>query len=142
MNLLPPALEVFFDFDKEIQGEDFISFLSEKEKISKESAQEKIQDYTTKWLEKLENKMPINLKNIGNFVYENSKLVFYGERLVDSSPEFFGLEKVEIEPLNEIISLKKSKKKKRIFWIIFILCLFGILAFFYFGGYFDKLAIF
>ena len=67
---------------------------------------------------KVKNHLPLRLDQIGTFTHFEDKLNFSGERIESATPDFFGLEKINIE------AKYHEKNKEDNFWNRMILWLF------------------
>lgn len=123
--LLPPAREINFSVDFELQDDSFAQFLAQKENLSLEESHKKIVEIVEYWKRTLDEKKELLLQNIGSFFLEDSQMTFKGERLSTENPASFGLEKIELSTLNSTKSsvnlvgdYKKSNSK--LWWLLFL----------------------
>lgn len=117
-NLLPPAKKVSFEFDETTEDNGLAKFISQNSDCDTDSALKYIKQNTEEWLVKVKNHLPLRLDQIGTFTHFEDKLNFSGERIESAIPDFFGLEKINIE------AKYHEKNKENNFWNRMILWLF------------------
>lgn len=131
-NILPPGKEIGFQTDDHDLSDDFVKFIADKKGISASAAESEIKKHVTFWNSTLEKDGRLTVEEIGDFILAESFLLFSGNRLEKISPDFYGLEQIN---LSEIKIRKTSNKayqfKPSIWWIAPLIV--GILAITYFG---------
>lgn len=134
-SISPPGKEIVFDVNAEDQSDAFLQFISQQKNISLADAQLEIDKQVTFWNTTLEKEKEVTLENVGSFYLSESTLHFTGKKVENSSPDFYGLEEIN---LSEIKKPRKSSSEKEVYrfsssywWIILLLG--GISALAYFG---------
>ncbi len=132
-NILPPGAEVAFKTDVSGNGNDFAQYLSDGKKIPLIDAEIEIKKQINYWNATLFKDKKISIEHLGTFFLVDSKMVFSGNRTENLSPDFYGLEEINISQLKN--SSSKSGQSygltKSVFWITPLII--GILALTYFG---------
>ncbi len=132
-NILPPGVEVAFKTDVSGNGNDFIQYLSDGKKIPLIDAEIEIKKQINYWNATLLKDKKISIEHLGTFFLEDSKMVFSGNRTENLSPDFYGLEEINISQLKNSPSKSGQSYRftKSLFWIAPLLI--GILGLTYFG---------
>lgn len=132
-NILPPAAEVAFKPDVSGDGNDFVQYLSKEKNIPIIDAQIEIKKQVNYWNATLLKDKRVEVEHLGTFFLEDSKMVFTGKRTENLSPDFYGLEEINISEIKN--SPRKSgnsyQLRKSFFWIAPLLI--GVLGLTYFG---------
>ena len=131
-NILPPGREIAFQTDENNLSDDFLKFLAEKKGISISAAETEIKKHVTFWNSTLEKDGKLILENIGDFTLAESEVLFTGNRLEKISPDFYGLEEINLSEIKNRKSANKSFQFKPSIWWIAPLIV-GVLAITYFG---------
>lgn len=100
-DILPPAKEIHYEYKESIDNTDFVSFLTKNKNISVEEAQNIIKTETEIWKKHLRERQNFNIENLGKFSFEGENFQFQGERIENLSPDFFGLEKINLTEIQE-----------------------------------------
>lgn len=100
-DILPPAKEIHYEYKESINNTDFVNFLAKNENISVEEAQNIIKTETEIWKKHLRERQNFNIENLGKFSFEGENFQFQGERMENLSPDFFGLEKINLTEIQE-----------------------------------------
>lgn len=137
-SISPPGKEIIFDVNAEDHSDAFLQFFSQQRKVSLAEAQVEIDKQVTFWNTTLEKEKEITLENVGSFYLSESTLHFTGKKVQNSSPDFYGLEEINITEIkkNHKSSPRKEEKEaykfsSSIWWIILLFA--GISALAYFG---------
>lgn len=137
-NILPPASEVAFRNEGNKKGTDFIHYLSAQKNISEIEAEIEVKKQVNFWNSKLEKEGQLILENLGTFLMEESKITFKRKRTFNLSPDFYGLEEINISEIknNSTLNKKETTQKsytfpKSIYWLLPLVI--GVLALTYFG---------
>ncbi|MEC5157384.1 hypothetical protein [Chryseobacterium sp. MP_3.2] len=137
-SISPPGKEIVFDVNAEDHSDGFLQFISQQKNISLAEAQVEIDKQVTFWNTTLEKEKEVTLENVGSFYLSESTLHFTGKKVENSSPDFYGLEEInlaEIKKTRKSTSKKEEKEEYRfsssIWWIILLFA--GISALTYFG---------
>lgn len=99
-NLLPPAKEINFEVDYETaDGNSLIKFISEKENISFSEAESELKKLTDYWKKQLTETENLSVEGVGKFIHTDNELKFFGERIEALTPDFYGLEEINLKNL-------------------------------------------
>lgn len=146
-SILPPAYEIAFESDYELQSDEFIQYLVSRKGISKETVLAELKIQTDYWKKKLQSEQMLEIPDLGSVFIEDHQVHFKGNRVEVDSPDFYGLEKIKYSEIKnrhpEISSTQKSKKEYQlsrapIFWIVLILGIITLL----WGAYTNQEALF
>lgn len=139
--ILPPGKQIVFEADYSAKDTGLIGFLADKQKISQETAAAELKTQTEYWKATLRNGSSFSVEGLGEFFVSDNQLVFKGDRIVSSSPDFYGLEEIDLKNIrsgNEIQELQRDnlseseyKFSKPVLWL-FLLVL-PVLGLAYFG---------
>lgn len=131
-SILPPGKEIVFHNDYSTRDRDFIKFISELKNIPQIDAEIELKKQVNFWNAHLHKNKELTIENIGTFFLEDSKIHFTGNRTENLSPDFYGLEEINI---SEIKNYKTGPVNYRFgkstYWVFPLLI--GILALTYFG---------
>ena len=132
-NILPPGAEVAFKTDVSGNGNDFAQYLSDGKKIPLIDAEIEIKKQINYWNATLLKDKKISIEHLGTFFLVDSKMVFSGNRTENLSPDFYGLEEINISQLKNSSSKSGQSYRftKSLFWIAPLMI--GILGLTYFG---------
>lgn len=131
-NFLPPGKEIGFQTEDINQTEDFLKFLAAKKDISLSAAEVEIKNHVTFWNSTLEKDGKLIVENLGDFTLAESVLFFTGNRMEKISPDFYGLEEINLSEIKNRKTARKSYHfRPSIWWIAPLLA--GVLAITYFG---------
>ena len=132
-NILPPGAEVAFKPEVSGDGDDFVQYLSKEKNIPIIDAQVEIKKQVNYWNATLLKEKTVAVEHLGTFFLEDSKMVFSGKRTENLSPDFYGLEEINISEIKT--SSRKSgdsyQLSKSFIWIAPLLI--GVLGLTYFG---------
>ncbi len=129
--ILPPAKQIAFSPDFEIRNSAFIHYISQTEKVSEFEVELELKKTTNHWKNKLEADQKVEIPEIGTIWNNENGLQFKGERMEDSSPDFYGLEEIslaeikrsknsDIAPVESIHEKDDYTFNKSILWIFLI----------------------
>lgn len=110
-DILPPAKEIHYEYKESINDTNFVNFLAKNKHIFLEEAQNIIKTETEIWKKKLRERQNFNIENIGNFSFEGDIFRFQGERIENLSPDFFGLEKINLTEIQENKPTENTEEK-------------------------------
>ncbi|MGV8914212.1 MAG: hypothetical protein ACOH1X_02060 [Kaistella sp.] len=136
-NILPPGLEMSFINNAEDSDQSFAEFLASSNGISFSAAEAEIKKQVTFWNLTLEKEGSLYIPNFGNFFLDDSKVHFKEERNENLSPDFYGLEEINISEIKKARLPKTSAKEnsysfpKSVYWVLPLVL--GVLALTYFG---------
>ncbi len=141
----PSGEYVLFEKNEKVSSDDFIAFITNNSKISKEEASQKINDWLSQLKESLKKEKQYCLGSLGNFTFDAvGNLTFHPSLDYDISPSSYGLEnftlmpdsinkKTQLEnnemPVKLPINKNKRKKKANVFYAFTIGFLLLIIAF-------------
>ncbi|REC75193.1 hypothetical protein DRF60_16215 [Chryseobacterium elymi] len=134
-SILPPASEIVFAMDYEIQSDELAAFIAAQKQMSLEASKSDLKIQTDFWKKKLQADQFLEIQNLGVIHIEDDKTHFKGKRIEAGHPDFYGLEEIRLSDINngEKISTKESKEKdytfkKSILWIfLLVIPVLGIL---------------
>ncbi|ASW75569.1 hypothetical protein IQ37_09405 [Chryseobacterium piperi] len=127
-SILPPASQIAFTSDYEVELDELVSFISNQKQISIDSAQNELQIQTDFWKKKLQADQTLEIQNLGTIFIEDGHTFFKGNRLASGHPDFYGLEEIRLsdisnteKPIGSEKSDKDYKFNKSILWIFLII---------------------
>ncbi|MBB6371014.1 hypothetical protein [Chryseobacterium shigense] len=134
-SILPPASEIVFAGDYEIQSDELAAFIAGEKQMSLEASKSDLKIQTDFWKKKLQADQFLEIQNLGAIHIEDDKTHFKGKRIESGRPDFYGLEEIRLSDINngEKISPAENKGKdykfkKSILWIfLLIIPVLGIL---------------
>lgn len=136
-NILPPGKEIAFRTDLQNNGQDFINFLSQKNEVSNAEAEIEIKKQLNFWNSTLEKEHHFNLDRVGTFYLSADTISFKGLRTENLSPDFYGLEEINISAigkgkskLKDLDSEKSYSFGKSLYWVIPLAIGIGALIYF------------
>ncbi|MBO9693288.1 hypothetical protein [Chryseobacterium sp.] len=134
-SILPPASQIEFTIDYEVQAEDLTAFIAEQKQMSLEASRSDLKIQTDFWKKKLQAEQILEIQNLGTVFIEEGHTHFKGKRIESGRPDFYGLEEIRFsdinngEKVNATVNREKDFKfKKTILWIfLLIIPVLGIL---------------
>lgn len=135
-SILPPGKEVAFRTDFEgNENNNFAEFIAGQRNVPLIDAEIEIKKQVNFWNSTLEKEEKVSVENIGDFYLDDSKIHFTGNRTENLSPDFYGLEEINLSEIKHSKISGDSEKayrfSKTAYWIIPLLA--GIAAITYFG---------
>ncbi|MEC5394737.1 hypothetical protein [Bergeyella sp. RCAD1439] len=133
-HLLPPAREVRFE-EGDLEGGNLLAdHVAEKQGVSRGQALTLISEVVTFWKANMAEKRSFSLEGLGKFVFLEERLRFEGERVQDETPDFYGLEEINLHQLKRKTSPKSTEYqiKNALLWAFLLILPLGgflILAF-------------
>lgn len=131
--ILPPGKEVAFDQNSDFNNDSFAEYLANQNTTSIPAAKEEIKKQVTYWNSILEKDGQLAIENIGTFTLSDSSLLFNGSRFENLSPDFYGLEEINI---SEIKNPKKNSSAgspyrlvKTVYWLLPLLLIGGVIGY-------------
>lgn len=100
-SILPPGKEVAYSDSIETQDNSFANFMASQRNISLAEAQAEIKKQVVFWNSTLEKEGQLNVEDIGTFSLNDSKIHFTGARLNNATPDFYGLEEINLAEINK-----------------------------------------
>ncbi len=135
-NILPPGKEVAFRTEISEKDESLADYILQQNKISRIEAEIELKKLTNFWNSTLEKDGKIAIENIGTFYLDDSKLHFTGERTVNLSPDFYGLEEINLSQIKNAQptasaddGAKPYRFSKTIFWLVPVLLAIGVITY-------------
>ncbi|PQA93562.1 hypothetical protein B0A69_11195 [Chryseobacterium shigense] len=126
-SILPPASEIVFAVDYEIQSDELAAFIAAQKQMSLEASKSDLKIQTDFWKKKLQADQVLEIQNLGIITIENDTAHFKGKRIESGHPDFYGLEEIRLSDINngEKVSTtvnreKDYKFKKSILWIFLL----------------------
>ncbi|WP_223609046.1 hypothetical protein [Chryseobacterium sp. OSA05B] len=134
-SILPPASEIVFAVDYEIQSDELAAFIAAQKQMSLEASKSDLKIQTDFWKKKLQADLVLDIQNLGFINIEENHTHFKGKRIESGHPDFYGLEEIRISDINngEKISTAVNREKdyqfkKSILWIfLLVIPVLGIL---------------
>ena len=135
-HILPPGKEVAFRTETSEKDESLADYIVKQNKISRIEAEIELKKLTNFWNSTLEKDGKIAIENIGTFYLDDSKLHFTGERTVNLSPDFYGLEEINLSQIKNAQptasaddGAKPYRFSKTIFWLVPVLLAIGVITY-------------
>lgn len=134
-SILPPASEIVFAVDYEIQSDELAAFIAAQKQMSLEASKSDLKIQTDFWKKKLQADQVLDIQNLGFINIEDDHTHFKGKRIESGHPDFYGLEEIRIsdinngEKINTTVNREKDYRfKKTILWIfLLVIPVLGIL---------------
>ncbi|HCA09114.1 hypothetical protein [Chryseobacterium sp.] len=134
-SILPPASEIVFAVDYEIQSDELAAFIAAQKQMSLEASKSDLKIQTDFWKKKLQADQVLDIQNLGFINIEEDHTHFKGKRIESGHPDFYGLEEIRIsdinngEKINTTVNREKDYRfKKTILWIfLLVIPVLGIL---------------
>jgi nucleoid DNA-binding protein len=127
-SILPPASQIEFAIDYEVQAEDLTAFIAEQKQMSLEASRSDLKIQTDFWKKKLQAEQVLEIQNLGTVFIEEGHTHFKGKRIESGRPDFYGLEEIRFsdinngEKVNASVNREKDFKfKKTILWIFLLI---------------------
>ncbi|GEJ46611.1 MULTISPECIES: hypothetical protein [unclassified Chryseobacterium] len=127
-SILPPASQIEFTIDYEVQTEDLTAFIAEHKQMSLEASKSDLKIQTDFWKKKLQAEQVLEIQNLGTVFIEEGHTHFKGKRIESGRPDFYGLEEIRFsdinngEKVNATVNREKDFKfKKTILWIFLLI---------------------
>lgn len=127
-SILPPASQIEFTMDYEVQAEDLTAFIAGQKQMSLEASRSDLKIQTDFWKKKLQADQVLEIQNLGTVFIEEGHTHFKGKRIESGHPDFYGLEEIRFSDINNGEKVKASvnrekdfKFKKTILWIFLLI---------------------
>ncbi|WP_304343175.1 hypothetical protein [Chryseobacterium koreense] len=137
-HILPPGSEIAFSTDFEWESTDFPSYVSAEKKIPQIDAEIEVRKMINYWNGTLYKEKTLTVEHLGTFFLNDEKINFSGLRTAHLSPDFYGLEQINISEIKNPKSKSKKNPEKSAYqfnssgwWVLTLLI--GIGAITYFG---------
>ena len=134
-SILPPASQIEFTIDYEVQAEDLTAFIAGQKQMSLDASRSDLKIQTDFWKKKLQAEQVLEIQNLGTVFIEEGHTHFKGKRIESGRPDFYGLEEIRFSDINNGEKVKPSvnrekdfKFRKTILWVfLLIIPVLGIL---------------
>ncbi|WP_300690298.1 hypothetical protein [Chryseobacterium sp.] len=127
-SILPPASQIEFTIDYEVQSEDLTAFIAAQKQMSLEASRSDLKIQTDFWKKKLQSEQVLEIQNLGTVFIEEGVTHFKGKRIESGRPDFYGLEEIRFSDINNGEKVTASvnrendyKFKKVILWVFLLL---------------------
>lgn len=127
-SILPPASQIEFSIDYEVQAEDLAAFIAAQKHMSLEASRSDLKIQTDFWKKKLQAEQVLEIQNLGTVFIEDGNTHFKGKRIESGGPDFYGLEEIRFSDINNGEKVNASanrekdyKFKKTILWVFLLL---------------------
>lgn len=137
-SILPPASQIEFAIDYEVQAEELTAFIAAQKQMSLEASRSDLKIQTDFWKKKLQAEQVLEIQNLGTVFIEEGETHFKGKRVEAGHPDFYGLEEIRFSDINngEKVNTSVNREKdykfsKTILWIFLIMI--PVLAIVYFA---------
>lgn len=136
-SILPPASQIEFTIDYEVQAEDLTAFIAREKQMSLDASRSDLKIQTDFWKKKLQAEQILEIQNLGTIFIEEGHTHFKGKRVEAGHPDFYGLEEIRFSDINngEKVNTSENREKdykfkKTILWIfLLVIPILGILYF-------------
>lgn len=136
-SILPPASQIEFTIDYEVQAEDLTAFIAREKQMSLDASRSDLKIQTDFWKKKLQAEQVLEIQNLGTIFIEEGNTHFKGKRVESGRPDFYGLEEIRFSDINngeKVNTSENSEKdykfKKTILWVfLLIIPILGIAYF-------------
>ncbi|WP_313093414.1 HU domain-containing protein [Chryseobacterium flavum] len=126
-SILPPASEIDFTIDYEVQSEELTAFIAGQKQMSLEASRSDLKIQTDFWKKKLQAEQILEIQNLGTIFIEEGHTHFKGKRIESGRPDFYGLEEIRFSDINngEKVNASESREKdykfnKAILWVFLL----------------------
>ncbi len=106
-SILPPASQIAFTQDYEIESEELAAFIAAQKQMSLGASKSDLKIQTDFWKKKLQADQVLEIQNLGKLSMHDDQITFSGKRLENDRPDFYGLEEIRIS------DIKNSEKKEK-----------------------------
>ena len=124
-SILPPAKEIGFNIDYEAKDQGLINFISQKSGLSQSETEADLKKLADYWKKQLSENHLIDIEGLGTFYQSENAVTFKGARIEKTSPDFYGLEEIDLQnlktPLAHNTSVEDYKINKSILWIFLLI---------------------
>ncbi|PIF44102.1 hypothetical protein CLU96_1031 [Chryseobacterium sp. 52] len=126
-SILPPASEIVFAVDYEVQSDELAAYIAEQKQMSLEASKNDLKIQTDFWKKKLQADQVLEIQNLGIINIVEDSTHFKGKRIESGHPDFYGLEEIRISDINngEKINTTENREKdytfkKSVLWIFLL----------------------
>lgn len=107
-NILPPGTEIAFKIEILENKNNFAEFLSQQKNIPIIDAEIEIKKHVNHWNLILHKDKKIELDHLGTLSIKDNQILFWGHKTDHLSPDFYGLEEINISKIKNSISKTPS----------------------------------
>lgn len=131
-SILPPAKEIGFTIDYQVRDQKLVNYISKKTATSALRVESDLIKLTDYWRKQLSEARQLSIEGLGRFSQTDDELKFHGERIEKASPDFYGLEEIDLQNLKTYSGNHHSednyKFNNSILWLfLLILPVLGII---------------
>lgn len=145
-SILPPASQIAFTPDYEIESEELVAFIAAQKQMSLGASRSDLKIQTDFWKKKLQADHMLEIQSLGKLFIHDDQISFSGKRLENDRPDFYGLEEIRISDIKNSEKKEKTTESKKdytfnksILWIfLFAVPVLGIA----YAGYSQQELIF
>jgi nucleoid DNA-binding protein len=112
-SILPPASQIAFTPDYEIQSEELAAFIAAQKQMSLGASKSDLKIQTDFWKKKLQADQVLEIQNLGKLSLHDDQISFSGNRLENDHPDFYGLEEIRISDIKNSEKKEKSVEPKK-----------------------------
>ncbi|MDL1913598.1 MAG: hypothetical protein FDW93_03630 [Bergeyella sp.] len=98
-HILPPSLCIYFESDFFEKDGGFAGYISSVDHLTKNEVLNSLHNISGVWKDKLTREGRVSIENVGVLFVDGEGLTFFGERIHDVIPEFFGLEEINLKKI-------------------------------------------
>jgi hypothetical protein len=128
-SILPPASQIVYTPDYEVQSDELAAFIGNQKQMTLEASKTDLQIQTDFWKKKLQADQTLEIQGLGTIFTEDGETHFKGNRLQSDHPNFYGLEEIIISDINNknlkqkvsVHSEKDYKFNKSILWAFLVI---------------------
>jgi nucleoid DNA-binding protein len=128
-SILPPASQIVYSPDYEVQSDELATFIANHKQMTLEASKTDLQIQTDFWKKKLQAGQTLEIQGLGEIFIEDGETHFKGNRLQSDHPNFYGLEEIIISDINNknlkqkvpVNSEKDYKFNKSILWAFLVI---------------------
>ena len=130
-NILPPGNQIAFKPETNGNEAEFVQFIAEKKNLSLTAADLEIKKQVNYWNATLLKDKNVPVENLGYFVLEDSKMYFHGNRTEILSPDFYGLEQINISEIKNQPRKGGSsfQLSKSLYWLLPLVLILSALTY-------------
>ncbi|UMQ40982.1 hypothetical protein MKS83_16440 [Chryseobacterium sp. Y16C] len=112
-SILPPASQIAFSPDYEIQSDELAAFIAAQKQMSLGASKSDLKIQTDFWKKKLQADQVLEIQNLGKLSIHDDQISFSGNRLENDRPDFYGLEEIRISDIKNSEKKEKSVESKK-----------------------------
>lgn len=130
-NILPPGTAIAFKPSQSGNSDEFLKFISSRKGVPMIDAELELKKQVNYWNATLFKEKKVRVENIGLFYLEDSKMHFSAERTENLSPDFYGLEEINISEIknHKSESQRSFQFSKYFYWIVPLVLIISALTY-------------